>query len=92
MSLLTVYKKTDQQIDDEAAGFTVPPPILRLSGDLVLLRVLNDEDLSPRWYSVTADDVQSKLFGNPIEHEMSEYRARIYRLLGEVPPREPINL
>lgn len=57
---------------------------MKLSGDCILLRDENPEsadgfDICA--YSATAGLLQSKLFGNPLEHFMIEYQARIYKVM-----------
>ena len=86
MALLSVYAKREEELVAEIqAGFAVPDPVLRLSGQCVLLRDLSPNDFDIGAYSVDADAIQKKLFGNPLEHFMIEYRARVYRVLGEEP-------
>jgi hypothetical protein len=94
-TLLDVYIKNIERLEaEDPKNFKVPNPVLRLSGECLILR---DKDPS-RWqefhigaYSVVADILQSKLFGNPLEHLMIEYQSRIYRVLGLELPIEKEN-
>jgi hypothetical protein len=73
-------------------GFAVPPPVLRLSGDLILLRDMdpeNVEESSISAFSVQREVLEKKLFGDPRMHYMKEYLYRIYLILG-VPDAESV--
>lgn len=92
LTLLEVYAKTlDRLKMEDLSTFTVPAPILKLSGQCILLR---DQDPT-QWgkleiapYSVAAEMLQQKLFGNPLEHFMFEYQTRVYRVLELEPPEQ----
>jgi hypothetical protein len=93
LTFLGVYVKSRKVIEAKVgAGFSVPDQVLKLSGDCVLLRVLDPKSFDIGWYSVHANIVQTKLFGNPQEHFMIDYRARIYGVLGLEPPEETLEL
>ncbi|KAI1125635.1 Alpha/Beta hydrolase protein [Nemania abortiva] len=84
-ALLDVYGKSIKKLEEEGLDkFKVPVPMMQLSGQCLLLR---DEgpsrflEFNIGAYSVEVDVLQSKLFGNPLEHFMIEYQSRIYRVL-----------
>jgi hypothetical protein len=85
LKLLDVYSKTIPKLQEDGLDqFVVPHPVMKLSGDCILLRDENPEDANSfniRAYSAKAEVLQSKLFGNPLEHFMIEYQARIYKVL-----------
>ena len=88
LKLLEVCAKSLQKLEEEGVeNSQLPSPTLRLSGGLLLMR----DEKPDEWnkcqtgmYKVTAETVQAKLFGNPLLHFMTEYRARLYHLLGLV--------
>jgi hypothetical protein len=92
LTLLDVYSKTRERLmAEDLSKFKVPEPAMQLSGQYLLLRDENPshwEEFNISAYSVEGDILQSKLFGNPLEHFMLEYQSRIYRVLNIEAPTE----
>jgi hypothetical protein len=92
LKLLEVYAKTSEKlVEENLEAFAVPDPVMKLSGKCLLLRDEDPGDLKSfkiRAFGTKAEVVQSKLFGNPLEHFMLEYQSRIYRVLDPEAPVE----
>jgi hypothetical protein len=87
-----MYVKISAKLQEEDLNqFAVPDPMMKLSGECILLRDGNPEsahNFDIRAYSTTAAILQSKLFGNPLEHFMIEYQARVYKVMDLESPLE----
>jgi hypothetical protein len=85
LALLEVYAKASVTLLEEGLDeLTMPDPVMKLSGDCVLLRDEDPDNVQSfkiGAYSARAEVLQSKLFGNPLEHFIIEYLSRVYCVL-----------
>ncbi|KAK3292178.1 Alpha/Beta hydrolase protein [Chaetomium fimeti] len=66
-------------------GFTLPDPILRVSGSCVVLRDIDCDDVEVEGWdavAVPAEKLEAKLFGNIAMHGMKNYLERVQSLRG----------
>jgi len=86
-ALLEVYVLSEAELAERyPSGFSVPPPLMRASGNVVVLQDLDPDDAEVegcRAVAVSADVLERKLFGNPFVHSMALYLSRIVSLAGE---------
>ena len=64
-------------------GFYVPSGRFRASGNTVILRDIdpdNEKGMDVKTYKTNSERVETKLFGNPFVHLMTEYLERIEQL------------
>lgn len=83
-ALLTVYASKQEDLQVYARdGYPVPDPVLRLGGQCIVLRIVDPKNFGIGVYTVEGGAVQKKLFGNPLEHAMDDYKERVNRVVNK---------
>lgn len=81
-ALLTIYASEREDLELYAGdGYPIPNPVLQLSGKCILMRIADPTEFDIEACVVEAEVVQQKLFGNPLEHMMDDYRERVNRIV-----------
>ena len=83
-ALIDVYVLSNKELDQRyPGGFYVPSGRFRASGNTVILRDIdpdNEKGMDVKTYKTNSERVETKLFGNPFVHLMTEYLERIEQL------------